>query len=488
MMMIRSGGRFAPRLPPARFQAREAGADAAGRAILEGVHLEVAPGEVHVLLGGPGSGKSALLALAGGRLKLHGGRLFLADAPYRPRSPADAWAAGIGTLWQPTARDQPGTPEAPHGPSVAAAIALGGGGWWRARKLEREAAAFLRGLGYDDIDPRAPSGTLDPSARCRVSLARILFGRPRVLLLDEPAWALPPAERERLREQIGQLAAQRVAILYATRHLEEAIAIGHRASVMEGGRLIGVTPMTDQSPTLLAPYLRSAPLPGREPRVLRRRHLLLTLHQRPPAARPLTLTLHDGEVLGLAGVPGAGRRSLLRRIAGLGGGSVRRDLWRADRQVAIAGLPSIFAGRDLIENVTLPRLRDFSRWGFLSRERQQMAAWHWLGGVRFRRAAPGETAERLPPGERLRLELARALLSRSRLLLFYEPFAGLDGPMRLWLGRMIDTLARAGKGVLLASSSPAELLALCDTIAVMRAHRIVEVRPATGWSPGELLP
>jgi|GEM_PF-2155351 len=487
MMTTRSGGLFAPRLRPAGFQALEAGCRVAGQRILQGVNLEVNPGEVHVLLGGAGAGKSALLALAGGRLRADGGGLFFDHARYRPTSPADARAAGIGALWQ-----RPGPGEAAAGnaqrPTAAATVALGGGGWFRFRGLEREAASFLKALGWGDFDPMAPLRELDAFARWRVGLARVLFGRPRLLLLDEPAWALPPGERDAFRELVGRLAYRRLAILYATRYLEEAVAVGHRASVMEGGRLVGVTVMTDQSPAVLAPYLRPPEVPGRGPRVLRRRRLLLTLHQRTPEAEPVTLTVHEGEVFGLAGMPGAGRRALLRRIAGLERGEEPRGCWRADRQVAVAGLPMLFAGRDVVENVTLPRLGDFTRLGFLSRERQRMAAWHWLSGVELRRAGPGDPVERLDPGQRLKLELARMFLCRSRLLLFYEPFAGLEGPMRLWLGGLIDAMARAGKGMLLAASSPGELLPLCDTIALLRDHRIAAVRPAAAWNARELLP
>lgn len=459
---------------------------------LDGVDLDVRAGEVHALVGENGAGKSTLLKALAGVHAPDSGSMELDGLLHMPEGPADSRSAGLAIIHQELAL-------APH-LTIAENVCLGDEprrGLFVDRIAARaRARAALAMVGRAQLDPDQLVGDLPPADRQLVEIARALSQDVRVLVLDEPTSSLTQADVAPLLEQLRGLARRGVAVVYVSHVFEELFAVADRYTVLRDGRTVATGAMTDVDHDGLVAamvgrdveqlYHRSPATPG---------EVVLELAGMcgDPLPIGVDLQLRRGEVLGLAGLVGAGRTELLRAVFGLDavrGGRLRVlghegpaapgarwqqgvGLLSEDRK-----LEGLSLSQSLADNLWLPCLSRRSRRGLLSSRQLERDAEPWLQrlGVRFR--APSQAIEELSGGNQQKVALARLLAAECDVLLLDEPTRGVDVGAKAELYRVIDELAHVRQqAVLVVSSYLPELLGLCDRVAVVARGRLCPARP-----------
>lgn len=453
---------------------------------LDGVELDVAPGEVHALVGENGAGKSTLMKILSGALDPDAGTMRLDGAAYAPAGPLPARRAGVVMVHQELAI-------APH-LSVAENIVLGAepgrGGLVSPAGSRRIAGAALTELGRPDIPLHVPAGTLSLAEQQLVEIARALALGCRVLVLDEPTSSLTRADTEKLFALVRRLRAQGRSVIYISHFLEEVAALSDRYTVLRDGRTVAAGCTADTGMDRIAElmvgrqvdelYVHHARLTGEV--VLEIDHLAGVV--KPAAA---SLQLHRGEVLGLAGLVGAGRSELLRAIFGLDevrAGSVRVGVhagpasplrrWRQGLGLLSEDRKNegLALNLSVEHNLTLPRLARFIRPAALAAETRT-----WVAKLGVRCAGPGQAVGLLSGGNQQKVAFGRLLRNGADVLLLDEPTRGVDIGAKQNIYRLIDELAGSGRAVLMVSSYLPELLGTCDRIAVMCRGVLGPARP-----------
>jgi len=468
---------------------------------LDGVDLAVAPGEICALVGQNGAGKSTLMAILSGALAPDAGSMTIDDRPFAPRSPIDARRAGVAMIYQELSL-------APH-LSVMENILLGAEptrfglvDFTRMRAVARDALAQL---GHDDIDPDAPVSMLSVAAQQLVEIARALAIGCRVLVLDEPTSSLGLDDVKRLFALLHRLKAQGHAIVYISHFIEEVKAVADRFVVLRDGKNAGsgVT-ATTANEAIVALMVGTAPdqlFPRSE-----RRAGDPMLEVDGLGAGSATFTLRSGEILGIAGLLGAGRTRLMRTIFGLEAvtsGRVRVGAYRG------AGAPpepwqtgmgllsedrkseGLALGLSVADNLTMTRLDPFGPGTLIFPARQRAAAARWIERLDIRCAGPAQDAAQLSGGNQQKIAIARLLHHDVDVLLLDEPTRGIDVGSKAQIYKLIDALVASSaakpKAVLMVSSYLPELLGMCDRIAVMRRGRLEPPQPAASLTEHDLM-
>ena len=469
---------------------------------LRGVSLELAPGEVHALIGENGAGKSTLMKVLSGAHRPDAGTMELAGRPYAPTDPHDARLTGVAMIYQELNL-------ALH-LSAQENILLGAesarGGWIDRRASRERARSALAQLGHDSLDLDRPAHAFSIAEQQIIEIARALLTHPRVLIMDEPTSSLTPADTERLFAAIARLRAQGVGIIYISHFLEECRRIADRYTVLKDGETVGSGPMAGASLDHIVTLMT-----GREVRDLypKSEHALgaVVIETRdlaaPPRLRRASLQVRAGEIFGLAGLIGAGRTDLLRtifalddRAAGdvvvLGAGSAGatpRSRWAQGVGFLSENRKEegLMLSQSLADNLTLTKHGAFSRFGLLSSRRQRAVARHWIGELSVKCHDPAQPIGQLSGGNQQKIAIARLLEHPARIFLLDEPTRGIDVGSKAQIYRLIGDLARAGKAVVVVSSYLPELLGLCDTIGVMCRGELTAVRPRAEWTEAEMM-
>jgi ribose transport system ATP-binding protein len=476
---------------------------------LAGVDLQVAAGEVHALLGQNGAGKSTLMKVLSGAIRPDAGTMCIDGAPYAPGDPHAARRAGVAMIYQELSL-------APH-LTVAENILLGmepaRAGIVDRRAMRQRAGQALEALRHPNIAPGAVVASLPIAARQIVEIARAVAVGARVLVLDEPTSSLARADAEALFALVAQLRQQGHAVVYITHFIEEAQRVADRFTVLRDGRTVGggdmaaatvgaiVDLMVGRRQSIDQLYPRSARAPG-EP--------LLEVSELAGARKPerASFTLHRGEVLGIAGLVGAGRTELLRALAGLdpiASGRVRlgvhsgMDTGASARGATPAarwaqGMALVSENRkdeglalnlSVADNLTLSNLPPLVR---PSRRRPLTQA--WIDKLDVRCQGPDQPVGELSGGNQQKVAIARLLHHGVDVLLLDEPTRGIDVASKAQIYDLIDGLVardQPAKAVIMVSSYLPELLGVCDRIAVMRRGRLGPARPAAEWTEEALL-
>ena len=468
---------------------------------LRDVRLAVAAGEIHALLGENGAGKSTLVNILSGAERPDRGLVLLDTRPYAPEGPIQARREGVAVVCQ-TSTIAPDL-------SVEANLTLGSEparrGWIDRRQCRELACSALAELASEDLPLHARVGSLSYADQQRVEIARALVADPKVLILDEPTRSLSHWEIAPLFAALRRLAARGISILYISHFLEESLALCSRYTVLRDGEVAATGEMGKVNRVELIRLMAGCDISEaftRSRRCLGRPLLQLKQVSGRETPHHIDLTLHEGEILGLAGLDGAGRSQTLKAIFGLA--SLREgEIWRAGTRsrratpprrwrtgIGMAGenrqegiLPSV----SIADNLTLTCLGRFSQGGVISVERQAFAALDWMEKLRIRARSPRQEVGTLSGGNQQKVILGRLLLHRAAVLLLDEPTRGIDVRTKAQIYELIAAIAAEGKGILLVSSDPAELLGLCDTVALLRAGRLVELRPAKAWSEPEII-
>ncbi len=459
-----------------------------GVVALRGVTLEVEPGEGHVLLGENGAGKSTLINLLAGVYAADEGEITFDGKPYRPRTPTDAFRAGIrvvhqelSMLMQMTVAENLMFERLPQRRGIV-----------DYRETNRRAAQLLDEVGLD-VAPTTQVSRLGVAQMQLIEIAKTLVFESKLLILDEPTATLTSKEVDRLFDILRRLKTRGVTIVYISHRLQEIGEIGDRVTVLRDGQLVATRPlagltipeivrmMVGRSVTDERAFRADVAVSGEALRVegLRRNAL----------SPSVSFSVGKGEIVGVAGLVGSGRTETARAIFGAdpkiaGEISVEgaRVAIESPRDAVQCGLclmtedrkgQGLLLGMSCAENITITDLAKISRYGLIERAEERRAATRLVADLRIKTPSIDQTVRNFSGGNQQKVVIAKWLFRGSRVLLCDEPTRGIDVGAKAEIYDLLWTLAAEGRGVLFISSELPELIAISHRIIVFAKGRVV---------------
>lgn len=456
-----------------------------GVVALDSVDFDLRRGEVHVLLGENGAGKSTLIKMLSGAYRPDSGRILVDGSEAHIHVAQDSERLGIATIYQEFNL----VPDL----TVAENIFLGRQprrfGMIDRKRMEADAAELLERVGVP-VSPRARVRELGIARLQMVEIAKALSLRARVLIMDEPTAVLTSEEVERLFAIVRTLRADGVGIIFITHHLEEIAALGDRVTVIRDGRSVGQVPAgTPQDELVRLMVGRSI-----EQQYPRERAevgtALLTVDRltRDGVFHDVSFQVRAGEVVGVAGLVGAGRTEVARAVFGadpydqgavqVSGSDLRRHDVNAAVTAGIGLVPEDRKGQGLVldasveENLGLVTLRSATRGGLVDRTGQRQAAARIAEQLGVRMAGLGQHVRTLSGGNQQKVVIGKWLLADTKVLILDEPTRGIDVGAKVEIYQLINELTAAGAAVLMISSDLPEVLGMSDRVLVMAQGRI----------------
>jgi ribose transport system ATP-binding protein len=465
--------------------------------------FEVHAGEVHALLGENGAGKSTLVKILSGLVRPDSGELLIGGDPVRLVRPRDAHAVGLQTAFQEltlvpdlTVAENMLLPYAPTGFA----------GQLKDREGLRLVTEHLAGLGLSDIDPRREVRGMDLSVRQKIEIARALFRKPKILLLDEPTSSLSGRDIEWLGGLIAGLKKAGATVVFISHRIPEVRAFCDRLTVLRNGRDTGTFALTDVTDDQVIELIIG-------------RSLSATFPPKPPfegGSRPIvsargiatskrladaSLDIHPGEILGIAGLQGMGQQELFLSLFGatpivrghveIDGKSVTlispKDAIRASLGISLVPeerkTEALFLHLDGRSNVSMPVLKRFTRSGLIDRRAETAGVAAALDRVKVDPRALYTRVGAFSGGNQQKIAIAKWLLAHSRVLLMFDPTRGVDVGTKHEIYLLINDYVQAGGAVLLYSTEIEELVNLCHRVLVMYGGRVVR---QLGGKAGEI--
>ncbi len=478
-----------------------------GVTALAGVDFQVAAGEIVGLIGENGAGKSTLMKILGGIHRADSGTIAIEGVRVVMHGPADAARLGIGIIHQER--------EVIETLDVAGNVFLGREPLWAGplrlldrRRMEADTERQLARIGAP-ISPRTIVRRLAPAQQQFVAIARALSMNARLLVLDEPTASLGSSEAERLFAVLQDLRSSGTAIVYVSHRLKEIEALADRAVVLRDGRNAGVLQRGEITRDRLvhlmvgravdAGVARRAMETG--PRDARLHVERVRTHRYPLAE--VSLTVNSGEVLGIAGLIGAGRSELAETICGVAPAVSGRVLLDSQplaldspRDASRAGMcliPEDRRGRGIIaamtvrENLTLPALESYARLGLVQRAAETSAARDTAAALSVKASSVEAPVATLSGGNQQKVVLGKWLALEPRVMIFDEPTQGVDVGAKAEIHRLIRRLADKGAAVVMISSDIEEIVAQSDRVAVMHDGRITGILDRASSTPEAIM-
>ena len=455
---------------------------------LDDVSLEVAPGEIHALVGENGAGKSTLGKIVAGAITPDAGEILVDGEPVAYRAPRDAIRHGIGLIEQEFAL----APDLSVLDNVFLGVELGSHGLVDRGEQRERFSELAERIGFRERSS-APVRTLRTADQQKVEILRLLVRDSRLIVMDEPTAALTRDEADRLLQITRELRDDGVTVIYVSHILGDVLALCDTVTVLKDGRRVRTAPAAEETTDSLVTAMlgRSLdvafPTPSPPPADAR---VVLSVRglSHPPAFDDISFDVRAGEIVGLAGLVGSGRTEIARAIFGadpadgaveIEGRTLRSRSPRASIRRGLALLPEsrkdqgLVMVRPLTENVTMAHVGAVSRRGVLAKRREQRVVGEALRSVDARAASTSMPVSSLSGGNQQKAALAKWLVRTPRLLLADEPTRGIDVGAKRAIYDLIHGLAADGLGVLLISSELGEVLGLAHRIIALRAGRIV---------------
>ncbi len=466
-----------------------------GVVALDDVSLSVGKGEVLALCGENGAGKSTLMKILGGVYQPDDGELFIDGKPVRITSVAESMALGIAFIHQEL--------NLLDNLDIAANVFLGREprsrlGIIDRRTLRAATEPLLQRLGLD-ASPETPLRELSIARQQMVEIAKALSLDARVIIMDEPTSSLTRTETERLLEVVAGLRAQGVSVIYISHRLGEVKRCADRVEVLRDGRNAGALERGEIGhdaivAKMVGRELKQAHLPRRakpEPGYLKVRD---ACSGRFPDHR-ISFDAARGEILGFAGLVGAGRSEIMKAIVGLdprgsaevslggehlvirrAGDAVSRGIFLVPEDRRREGLVT---GMSVRENTTLPDLGRYAKGGLIARSRETAVAREQIAALRIKTPGPEALVRNLSGGNQQKVAIGKWLAMQPKVLILDEPTRGIDVGAKAEIYQLIRALADGGAIVLVVSSDMEEILHLSDRIAVMHEGRLTGILDAT---------
>ena len=466
--------------------AKDVGKSFVGNRVLADVDLEIRAGEVHAIVGENGAGKSTLIKILGGVHQPDTGDVIVDGMPRRLRSPRDALAAGIVVIHQ----------ELSLAPDLSAEENIFLGRFPRTafgtvdrRSMRARAAALFKQLAIT-IEPNRPIGALSIAQQQMVEIAKAISVEARVLVLDEPTAVLDEQRVATLFGTVERLRARGLGIVFISHHLEEIFRIADRVTVLRDGRVTGGAKVADIDQDWLVGRMIGRDFPAHSPHVRTAGRPALAIEglSVPGKFSEVSLTVGEGEIVGLAGLVGAGRTEVARAIVGLSRPSAGRVALfgapvtiRNPNQAARLGIAyvtedrktqGLLPNRPVRENATISNLRRFATAGILRLGKEAGYVRTLIKGLDVRLAGPWVEIRTLSGGNQQKVLIGRALTVGPRILILDEPTRGVDIGAKQEIYALIEQLVAEGMAVLLISSEMEEVLRLSDRVVVLRRGRV----------------
>jgi ribose transport system ATP-binding protein len=457
---------------------------------LDGVDFELMAGEVHILVGENGAGKSTMIKLLSGVYAKDTGQFFMNGRPVEFDSVQTAQALGISTIYQEL--------NLIPGLTVAQNIFLGReprkkgllGFLVDNRRVEEDSARLLESLGLD-IPTNTLVSALTVPQQQMVEVAKALSLQAKVFIFDEPTATLAEKESEALFNIIRQLQQRGIGVIYISHRLEEAWCIGNRVSVLRDGRYMGTLNLPGAQMSDLIKMMVGRDIKEKFPRTFQKPGpvaLELRGLGRKGVLHEINLKVRRGEIVGLAGLVGSGRTDLARAIFGIdpidaGEIYLFGERVKIDSSVTAAGLGlafltedrkslGLFQTLDLCKNISISAMPLLFPRGIVNSAKECALAEEYIEKLQINCTGMNQIVQSLSGGNQQKVVIAKWMATRARFLILDEPTRGVDVGAKLEIHRLIDKLVTQGLPVLMISSEMPEILGMCDRIYVMNEGRI----------------
>jgi rhamnose transport system ATP-binding protein len=465
----------------------------AGTSALDDVSLEIKAGSVHGLVGANGAGKSTLGKVIGGVVRPDDGEMFVDGRAVKYATPREARGDGIATIAQELAL----APAMSVMENVFLGIEPRRSGLLNRRLMRKRYAELITRSGFE-LNGDASVGSLRTADRQKVEILRAVNSDARIIVMDEPTSSLTSVETEALHKMTRSLRDQGTTIVYVSHFLDEVLDLCDTVTVMRNGHLVRTAPASAETEESLVAGMFGAaaeaesfekPPPSTAPVILAVEGL-----RRAGVLNDVSLTVRQGEIVGLAGLVGSGRTELARAIAGadpIDGGKIIVDgkerRIRSPAHALAAGIAflteerkkdGLFMELSLAANTTFADVPAVSARGILRRGAERFRTRQLLESLNVDPPLPGVRANSLSGGNQQKVLFARWLFCSPKVLILDEPTRGVDVGARAAIHRLINDLAKQGAAVLMISSEIEEVLGLAHRVLVMRRGAITREFPA----------
>lgn len=459
-----------------------------GTQALSDVSFDLLPGEVHALMGENGAGKSTLMHILSGVYVPDAGEIRINGQPVQINNPRQAQDLGIGMVFQELSLVSSLSIAENIFPNRAPSRLPGVIDWPRLYQNTRQLIAQFD----QDLDVRTPVGMLNVTTRQIIEIVKAFSLNAKILLLDEPTSALTLDEVERLFDTIRRLKQRGIGIVYVSHRIAEVMEITDRVTVLRDGKLVGTYATADMTPDALIEKMvgRKLLIDLFAKRTSSNGAELLRVEKltRKNEFSDISFEVRKGEIIGVAGLKGARRSELFRALVGITRPS-SGQIWlegklmnfRSPQQAFARGMAylpeerktdGLFLRMPLSRNIVSATLKNFARWGIMSRRREVDTSQHLAQRLNIRATSMRQTVGRLSGGNQQKVMLSKWLIERPQILIIDEPTKGVDVGTKAEVHQLLRQLADQGVGILFISSELPEILGLAQRILVMYEGRI----------------